>query len=88
MVANRAKARVLPVVVRDGIIWLWAASLLDSTAEPNMQKLEALLVEPIGKPGVLHTDYFRDLWMDATVLCGALSKRPWRFQPVWTFDLC
>jgi phenylpropionate dioxygenase-like ring-hydroxylating dioxygenase large terminal subunit len=41
---KRARGTSLPVVVRGGIIWCWAARLVGSAALPNASKLEALQV--------------------------------------------
>ena len=65
---RRARATALPVRVRAGILWCWAAKLVSSDAPPDEGKLDRLQVDCIGKPGVLNLDYFRDLPMDATIL--------------------
>ena len=65
---RRARATALPVRVRAGILWCWAAKLVSSDAPPDEGKLDSLQVDCIGKPGVLNLDYFRDLPMDATIL--------------------
>ena len=65
---RRAAATALPVELRAGILWCWAAKLVGSSAPPDQDKLDCLQVDCIGAPGVLNLDYFRDLPMDATTL--------------------
>jgi len=67
--SSAARLTMLPVVDRAGILWAWSAPLFDDAAEPDLMALEALTMEAtLNEPGVLYTDYSRDLPMDATVL--------------------
>jgi phenylpropionate dioxygenase-like ring-hydroxylating dioxygenase large terminal subunit len=64
----RACATSLRVVTRDGILWLWAAPLLGSSAPADESRLERFLVDAVRAQGCVHLDYSRDLQMDASTL--------------------
>lgn len=66
---ERARVLVLPVRERQGLLWVWAAALVGSTADPDEAALERLLIPQLTLPGVTVLNYSRDLPMDATIIC-------------------
>eukprot|EP00960_Hanusia_phi_P042686 755656-Hanusia_phi.AAC.4 len=49
---ERSRLVTLPVEFRDGIIWCWTARLMGMEAEADHSKLNAMLLDRIGTPGV------------------------------------
>ena len=68
--ASRAAVLALPTLEVDGIVWAWAGGLFDgAAAAPPTDDTGPATVEPIGRDGVAHSDYSRDLHMDWSTLC-------------------
>ena len=51
-------------------MWVWSGPLFDGALPTPPEDDEGpVLVEPIDRPGVEHSDYSRDLHMDWSTLC-------------------
>ena len=70
-ISDRATIPALPTIEAQGIVWAWAGPLFEGAAPhpPVDGSATPTLVEAIELPGVAHSDYSRDLYMDASTLC-------------------
>ena len=67
---RRASVLALPCQERQGLIWVWGGALFDGIeSTPPEGDPGPVLVEPIERAGVEHSDYSRDLHMDWSTLC-------------------
>lgn len=66
---RRGCLKILPVRERQGLLWVWAATLLESSAAPDSLTLEEFAPEALDDSSIRTLDYFRDVPVDSSLLC-------------------
>lgn len=66
---RRSCLKILPVRERQGLLWVWAATLLESPAAPDSLTLEEFAPEALDDSSIRTLDYSRDVPVDYSLLC-------------------